>query len=472
MHLVVVGNGHMTEAEDLIGLLYDPQKTGRNITLWEDEKVRLTEETWPKVEAVMHADEIKEEVAFDEEMRLDGGENGSKHDSNIDEVDDEDYKPLKRKRRPGRPRKKPKYDDISDDDDYELGEELPKKRSLGEKRLREMKELQEAESKFDLSLDKMKELVAQNSDAIGYHEHRLKRIRVKFQALSYEGELVPYVCCVDCRKVFQYQPTKNLSNIYNHVKFCEKDASSPDANPAPNATILSHLIRTGSDRVERYSAPEGELPAALSERFDCVKHDGKEVPWAVCKSCGMVLSTKFKTLDLGRNLELHKCNTQPGKSAGSASYSGDIDVNQLEVMIKDKHPDVVTKVMSTLLGNFNRYLKYVIYKKSTVPFLYCRLCQRVLEESGATAHECVTAIADITKIFTDEPARVTILEERLHVIYPYIFPLTLDGKATDFAYCRKCNTFLPKTVAVKVRSTWIRDTSEKSDIIHFIISSV
>ena len=92
MHLVVVGNGHMTEAEDLIGLLYDPQKAGRDITLWEDEKVRLTEETWPKVEAVLHADEIKEEVTFDEEMRLDGGENGSKHDSNIDEVDDEDYK--------------------------------------------------------------------------------------------------------------------------------------------------------------------------------------------------------------------------------------------------------------------------------------------------------------------------------------------------------------------------------------------
>ena len=95
--------------------------------------------------------------------------------------------------------------------------------------------------------------------------------------------------------------------------------------------------------------------------------------------------------------------------------------------------------------------RYVIYKKSTVPFLYCRLCQRVLEEAGANSHECVTSIAEITTIFTDEPQRVTILEERLNVIYPYIFPLTLDGKITDYAYCRKCNTFLPKSVAVKVR---------------------
>ena len=86
-----------------------------------------------------------------------------------------------------------------------------------------------------------------------------------------------------------------------------------------------------------------------------------------------------------------------------------------------------------------------------MPFLYCRLCQRVLEEASANSHECVTAIAEITTIFTDEPQRVTILEERLNVIYPYIFPLTLDGKVTEYAYCRKCNTFLPKAVAVKVR---------------------
>ena len=96
------------------------------------------------------------------------------------------------------------------------------------------------------------------------------------------------------------------------------------------------------------------------------------------------------------------------------------------------------------------FSRYVVYKKSTVPFLYCRLCQRVLEEASANSHECVTAIAEITTIFRDEPQRVSILEERLNVIYPYIFPLTLDGNITNYAYCRKCNTFLPKGVAVKV----------------------
>ena len=355
LHLAVVGNGHMTEAEDLIGLLYDPQKAGKDITLWEDEKVRLTpllDETRPKVETVLHADDIKEE-----EERWDGGQKDQKYESNNDEDDDDDYKPLKRKRRRGRPRRKQNDNEKSDEEGYGQGEGTPKKRKLGESRLREMEVLQEAESKFDLSLDKVKELVAENSDVIGYHEHRLKRIRVKFQALSYEGELVPYAYCVDCRKVLQYQPTKPMSHLYNHVKSCENDDSDhPDVKPAHNATILSHLFRTGSDRVERYSVPEGELPVSLSEKFDCVRYEGKEVPWAVCKSCGMVLSTKFKALGL-KNLELHKCNTQHGKSAGSASYSGDVDVDQLEMMIKNKHPDVVTKVMSSLLGNFNRYLK-------------------------------------------------------------------------------------------------------------------
>ena len=358
LHLALVGNGHMTEAEDLIGLLYDPQKAGKDITLWEDEKVRLTpfvDESWPKLGAVIHADDIKEEVAYDNEKCWDGGGEHQKYESNNDEDDDEDYKPLKRKRRRGRLRKKQKDDENSDDEDYSLGEGT-QKRKLGESRLREMEVLQAAENRFDLSLDQVKELVAENSDVIGYHEHRLKRIRVKFQALSYEGELVPYACCVDCRKVLQYQPTKPMSHLYNHVKSCESDNSNPDVKPAHNATILSHLFRTGSDRVERYSVPESELPPALTEKFDGVRYEAKEVPWAVCKSCGMVLSTKFKALGL-KNLELHKCNTQHGKSAGSASYSGDIDVYQLEMMIKNKHPEVVTKVMSSLLGNFNRYLK-------------------------------------------------------------------------------------------------------------------
>ena len=360
LHLAIVGNGHMTEAEDLIGLLYDPQKAGKDITLWEDDKVRLAplvDESWPKLEGPVppHADDIKEEVAYDSEKCWDAGAKQQKYESNNDEDDDEDYKPLKRKRRRGRSRKKQKDVENSDDEDYSLGEGK-KKRKVGESRLSEMEVLQEAEDKFDLTLEKVKELVADNSDVIGYHEHRLKRIRVKFEALSYEGELVPYACCVDCRKVFQYQPTKPMSHLYNHVKSCESDISNHDEKPAHNATILSHLFRTGSDRVERYSVPEGELPAALSEKFDCVRYEAKEVPWAVCKSCGMVLSTKFKALGL-KNLEQHKCNTQHGKSAGSASYSGGIDVDQLEMMIKNKNPDVVTKVMSSLLGNFNRYLK-------------------------------------------------------------------------------------------------------------------
>ena len=358
LHLVLVGNGHMTAAEDLIGLLYDPGKAGKDITLWEDEKVRLTpraevEEPWEKVETVL----IKEEVGSGDENVWDGG---PKQESKCEDDDEEEYKPLKRKRRRGRPRKRQRDNDDDecsdegDDEDYDLGEGT-QKRKLSQSRVQEMKLLQETEDKLGLSLDKVKQLVAEDSDVIGYYEHRLRRIRTKFHSLSYDGEPIPYACCMDCRKVLSFQPTKP-THLYNHMKLCEEENGGHDAKPAQNATILSHLFRTGSDRVERYSSPEGVLPRALSQKFDCVRYEAKEVPWAICKHCGMVLSTKFKALGL-KNLELHKCNTQHGKSAGGASFSRDIDVAHLEALIKKKHPDVVTKVMSSLLGNFNRYLK-------------------------------------------------------------------------------------------------------------------
>ena len=48
-------------------------------------------------------------------------------------------------------------------------------------------------------------------------------------------------------------------------------------------------------------------------------------------------------------------------------------------------------------------------------------------------------------------ARVSILEsEKVNPLYQFIFPVKLDGGLTEFAFCQKCDTFLPKAVVTKM----------------------
>ena len=39
--------------------------------------------------------------------------------------------------------------------------------------------------------------------------------------------------------------------------------------------------------------------------------------------------------------------------------------------------------------------------------------------------------------------------EKVNPLYQFIFPVELDGELTDFAFCQKCDTFLPKAVVIK-----------------------
>ena len=41
--LVLVGDGEMSADDDLVRLLYDPDKCGKDITLWDEEAVKFTE---------------------------------------------------------------------------------------------------------------------------------------------------------------------------------------------------------------------------------------------------------------------------------------------------------------------------------------------------------------------------------------------------------------------------------------------
>ena len=311
--------------------------------------------------------------------------------------------------------------------------------------------LEEAELRFGLSLERMTDLVRDGADSIGYRDCKQAR-GGGFDALTFEGTLVPYARCKDCKAVLRYQGTHAHRRLCTprKLRFPGPESLHAQNDGGATATILSSLLRMGSDKIERYPASEHELPPSHKARFDCLRYEGKRVSWVVCRTCGMLVLVQSKG-SRWMYLRRHRCNAKRSRCAASAgAASSALDVGRLGALIQDKDPDVVLRRRTSKLGNFNWYLMSVLYKKSIAPFVYCRLCQGVLEEAGASGHECVTAIADFTDIYKNEKSRVAILaEETVNPVYLYIFPVTLDGDLTEYAFCQKCEVFLPKAVVRK-----------------------
>ena len=60
------------------------------------------------------------------------------------------------------------------------------------------------------------------------------------------------------------------------------------------------------------------------------------------------------------------------------------------------------------------------------------------------------ANSELTDIFKNERARITILEsEMVNHLYPHIVPVKLDEKITEYVFCTKCDTFMARAVVQK-----------------------
>ena len=60
------------------------------------------------------------------------------------------------------------------------------------------------------------------------------------------------------------------------------------------------------------------------------------------------------------------------------------------------------------------------------------------------------ANSELTDIFKNERARITILEsETVNMLYPHIVPVKLDEKITEYVFCTKCDTFMARAVVQK-----------------------
>ena len=488
--LVLVGNGEMSADEDLVRLLYDPDKSGKDITLWDEEAVKLRprvlEEIEIKPDVVPDEDtdfsnyHIKKEV--DEDYDEDGEMKEEEEEDDDDaaylghEMDDEDeyYPPPLPRRRYERngikeeePKiKKEKKSSVKD----ELGVDIDVQRSL-------------PRDECPMSLEKIRVLASENDSVIGYIGYDQTRYG-RYRAITYDGNLTPYSCCKNCKAVIHHKSLEshrdeckvkswskrskllqhgNTQHFSSMIKSNSRGQEYRAQNKAMCNT-LAQLFRTGSDRVERFRPADGDLPAGLSEQFDCVRYEGKMVPWAVCVKCSMLVLIDLRPHGVPwRALEVHRCNPGKGRSLMrfTAPISDDINMELLQSLVAAGDPKVELKRIHNSfeykqampIDNLNAYYKHVFFNKALVPFFCCRMCVRVVEEGRAGEHECYKANADLTDIYKNERSRITVLDgETVNMLYPNIVPVKLDGKLTDFVFCQKCDTFLSR--AVVQRSDW------------------
>ena len=211
----------------------------------------------------------------------------------------------------------------------------------------------------------------------------------------------------------------------------------------------------------RFPPTEGELPPSLSDKFDCVRHEGRVVPWVVCKGCSLLVlidsRQKFKS-NPWTHLERHKCNLKTqARNRLTAPISDDVNAELLERLINTNDPEVALKRIQTFDyvakrmmsskddRNLNSYFKHIFYKESFVPFLHCRLCNHVIGEEEAGSHECCKGTKELADIYRNERSRVSILEGgTVNPLYLHISPVELDGGQTEYAFCQRCDDFLPK----------------------------
>ena len=240
--------------------------------------------------------------------------------------------------------------------------------------------------------------------------------------------------CVQCRKGIHCS-TASYSNLRRHID-----------------RMHTCIIKEYDDLWARHRRKRSHKDDEESERLK----GGKTVQENTGKSC---ISKGVSGMD-------PLCEISPSYSDYEKKLPNDIYIPQLENLIKDKDQDVSfkhNKYTHSKLGKFKKYMYYVVDKRyqqekgkqgsyggRPSPFVYCRVCQKVIEEEGVKEHDCVKAISSIINIYESDKSRITIVrEETVNAFYPFIHPVKQDNQLTDLAYCDRCNSFLPKAIVMK-----------------------
>ncbi len=99
------------------------------------------------------------------------------------------------------------------------------------------------------------------------------------------------------------------------------------------------------------------------------------------------------------------------------------------------------------MPNKSDKIKQIFYKNCPTTFSLCKVCNQVIKIDTINVHKCTSALRDLSHIYKNEPSRILVHEDViLNIMYPYIFPISLDGNGIEYALCKQCGSILPRDI--------------------------
>ena len=463
VRIVLTGDAGVEEGYEFVRTIYDPAKSPAEISLWNELEIPLG-------------------AGFDDNFcgfckrgygGSRGGGGGAGEAVGGDFVDDEDgedglqrlledlgdgdtpYVPEKRRARavPSRGRRKRRKATL-------MLKDRKRQPRVDEARMVEFAQ------KHDLTEEKVQELVLSKAKILDLRSRGLGTpVWSKFSLIFFEGERIPFVCCNKCKIVLSFLPSKGSAILSEHVGKCsgrEGDFSGPpdgkenelqfvgvgEGGKVPSRDHVAQLLATGSDRVT--ICPPGlcttTMPPGLVEMFDLVSYEGSVLPYAVCKRCNRVLLWNERKPG---HLRRHVCREEEVKAGGGAdgaTDAGELSREDLTALIVTKSESVSYRVFPAMPAKSDK-IKQIYYKNYPTTFSYCKVCYQVIKIDTINVHKCTAALQDLTQIYKNEPSRILVHQDViLNIMYPYIFPISLDGNGIEYALCRQCGTILPRDI--------------------------
>ena len=443
--LIMVGKDCKLEAESLFNMFYNPGTSDEDIILWDDGKGK---EVVPELECTP---DINYEHGFlDEDIKQEN-------------LDDHLYK----------------EEDIESDEtseDSEITEE-----ELCDRKT-EMKYLQDAL----YQPPKVGKVLYYSTDGC------LKRHKQKDKVMENSDN-----SDIKQEKTMQQQPTKSclpkglpgMDPFFYCTGFSltqDQRMQLESVNERFGLSLLTieSMLAQGTEDIGHYKPITRTSSVFKNRKLDALTYQECLIPYFSCRNC----KTVIESMDMYSHALKCKISSTVGEHQKKLSKDisvspkdisippKDIDIPHLENLIKNKDPEASffkhNKYSNTKLGNLKKYFYYVVHKKQgqyamsmekywtsrypvsgrgrPSPFIYCRLCEKVMEEEGLSAHECVKAISGITTIYENEKSRITIMEEEnVNPLYLFIHPVKLDNQPTELAFCDRCKSFSPKAMVLK-----------------------
>jgi hypothetical protein len=350
VRIIVVGDDP-AEGHELVRTIYDPEQSNRNIPLWNEDNIGDWEDEWCTfckrgADYEFNVQPVKydkdEEVGDDDFIDDDNHEDLEgffEEEYSESEMDDE--KPIKKAKL--KAKKKKKLNKYSSDFDDTVGGKRMKVDEPG---------MLKYAQKHGLDEEKVQELVNSRSKLIEYRDRGLtSSVWSKFNLLFCEGERIPYVCCMDCRLVRRFLPSKGPSLLSKHVRLCtnkegvvvgvkERGAKEPDPNRPLSTKYLQQLLGVSSEKVSTCSPEMDQMSISLMENWDAIKFGESLVPYVFCKRCGKVLT--WNKMKVG-NLKRHTCKESHLIGPEAGQEASVISKEDLAQCINEKSGGYTTK---------------------------------------------------------------------------------------------------------------------------------